>query len=378
MSKARFLPDEQLDLELEEPGVERETPGDPPEPHPWDPDSIRVDPKMFSLKNVYDWIQDGTIDVAPDFQRNFVWTEIQQTKLIESLLLRIPLPTFYFASDDDGLLKVVDGVQRLTTIRDFIGNQFALSKKGLQYLKQVSGKRFDDLEQNWKRRIFQTQLVTNIIESSTKPEVQFEIFQRINTGGSPLNAQEIRHCIMKKDVRDLLKRMASDPEFCRLLPESLRQHTRMIDREMVLKFLAFMQPNAISEYISGGQMEAFLMEASKRLGSMSSEQRGLLEQSFTKAMINAFEVFGEEAFRRPSGDGRTKPLNRSLFESWSVALVPYSVESLRSARDAIVQAFHKELQDQSYLDAISIATANSERVRRRFEVAAQILQKCVI
>jgi len=369
--------EEQLDLDFVDSGIEPEIPGEPPEPHPWDPDAIRVDPKMFSLKNAYDWIEDGSIDVAPDFQRNFVWTEVQQTKLIESLLLRIPLPTFYLAADEEGLLKVVDGVRRMTTIRDFINNKFALSPRGLQYLKQVSGKHFKELEANWVRRIFQTQLNVNIIDATTPAEVKFEIFQRINTGGSPLNAQEIRHCIMKGEVRDLLKRMASQPEFGRILPESLRQHPRMIDREMVLKFLAFMQPNAISEYASEGQMETFLMKAAERLGTMSGGQRVTLAQAFTQAMVNAFEVFGEEAFRKPSDEGRIKPINRSLFESWGVALASYPTDSLRVARASIVEAFHRALEDQTYMESISIATANSERVRRRFEVATRILRECV-
>jgi len=103
------------DIELEE----SDTAGNSHD-RPYDPAAIRVDPKTFSLRQIIDMIDDGDLDLAPDFQRNQVWKEKAKSRLIESILLRIPLPAFYFSADGDGRLRVVDGLQRLSTVHSFV------------------------------------------------------------------------------------------------------------------------------------------------------------------------------------------------------------------------------------------------------------------
>jgi uncharacterized protein with ParB-like and HNH nuclease domain len=134
-------------------------------------------------------VKEGDLELAPDFQRKKVWGPVQKSRLIESILLRIPLPAFYFSSDEQGLLQVVDGLQRLSTINDFVNGKFVLN--GLEYLqKDVGGKRFETLPANWSRRVYSTQIIANVVDPQTPDQVKFDIFKRINTGGSPLNAQE--------------------------------------------------------------------------------------------------------------------------------------------------------------------------------------------
>ncbi len=158
---------------------------------PWKPESIRVATKTFSLRNMLDAIDEGSLDLAPDFQRLQVWKPVQKARLIESVLLQIPLPAFYFAEDRDGTLRVVDGVQRLTTIHDFVrggsGGSGGFSLEGLAYIDDVTGKHFEELPALWQRRLHNTQIVANVIDPSTPRPVMLDIFKRINTGGTPLS-----------------------------------------------------------------------------------------------------------------------------------------------------------------------------------------------
>src|SRR5690349_14955339 len=110
--------DERTGVEMERQSVEDDV------VRPWDPTAIRVDPKTYSLRNIIDMIRDKDLELAPDFQRKKVWGEVQKSRLIESILIRIPLPAFYFSSDDGGLLQVVDGLQRLSTVNDFVNGHF--------------------------------------------------------------------------------------------------------------------------------------------------------------------------------------------------------------------------------------------------------------
>jgi hypothetical protein len=250
-----------------EPGIELEDSDSDGRAEPYDPDKIRVDPKNFSLKQVIDDIDNSDIDLAPDFQRDKVWRPRQKVRLIESVLLRIPLPAFYFSADAKGRLSVVDGVQRLSTIHAFVKGEFGLATSDLEYLKVsdlsetlggLAVCNYADLSPQWRRRLAQTQITANVIDPQTPEQVKFDIFKRINTGGSPLSSQEIRHSMMRDRCRTLLKELASSPEFLDATPAQIHHHKRMVDREVILRFLAFSILDDVNKYPADSTMDAFL------------------------------------------------------------------------------------------------------------------------
>jgi hypothetical protein len=217
-------------------GIEVENDGHEPEKiQPWDPDLIRVHTKHFSLRQIVDMIQDGDIDLAPDFQRLYVWHNWQKSSLLESILLGIPLPSFYFNEQEDGTMQVVDGLQRLTTIYDFARGKDKPTLGAVNYLKEVEGLSFEQLGATFRRRMNNTQLVVHVIDPQTPSRVKFDIFRRINTGGSPLSSQEIRHCMSLTRSRSFLYRLAQSDSFEQATGGSLKNHIRMGDREAVLR-----------------------------------------------------------------------------------------------------------------------------------------------
>lgn len=357
-------------VEVEQLGPGTEVPIDE---RPWNPEQIRVTTSAFSLRNILDQIDEGSLELAPDFQRGKVWRDYQKSLLVESLLLQIPLPAFYFAEDNEGAFHVVDGLQRLSTLHTFVrGSSFRL--KGLEYLDGAEGRRFHDLEIQWQRRIHNTQLTINVIDPTTPADVMYNIFKRINTGGTPLNAQEIRHCMGKPRGREILKRMTHTEEFD-VATNGLTDHIRMNDREMALRFAAF-HFLGLAEYLENPVMENFLMRATHLLDDpikLPEEQVHILEAIFSKAMSNVYLLFGDNSFRKwPWHATGRSPINRALFETWSIAVARYEATDLTKRRPDIVKAARDRMtSDIEYLNAITSSTADRRRVHYRFEAAAR-------
>ena len=345
---------------------------------PWNPDDIRVSSQPFSLRNILDMIEDDDLDLAPDFQRQRVWSLRQKSSLIESVLLRIPLPAFYFAEEKGGMLRVVDGLQRLSTIYEFTrGDGFALA--ALEYLEEVEGDRYDDLATSWRRRLLNTQINAHVIDPQTPDTVKFDIFKRINTGGTPLNAQEIRHCMSGSRSREFLKVLVALPEFQTATGAALEHHIRMVDREVALRFLAFYFLEDIEEYREYDTMDAFLTMSTRQIDEgLDPGRLQSAKEAFKRALKNAHRVFGEHAFRKwpHGGDYRRSPINRALFESWSVALSEITWTDLKpSSAEIVARARERMTTDADYIASISVSTGDPRRVAKRFAVAREIVEE---
>ena len=359
-------------------GVELEVADPPEEPKPWDPAKNRIHTKHYSLRNVVDMIGDDDIDLAPDFQRLQVWKPWQRSGLIESLLLGIPLPSFYFNEDDTGQLQVVDGVQRLTTIYQYVTDpNFKLGD--VTYLHELTGQGFKDLAPPLRRRLNSAQFVAHVIDPQTPYRVKFDIFRRINTGGTPLSTQEIRHCMSKTQSRKFLKKLVSDENFITATGGALKNHPRMADREVALRFVAFrlFTPN---DYATHGSFDEFLGFVTSQLDDATPKKLDQLHKKFARGMKNSHEVFGEHAFRKwPLDATRKSPINRALFESWGTVLASYPTTVVRPrAKDLAHSAREMMTSDSEFIDSISGGTGAVHNVRTRLnkvrEAAAEALR----
>lgn len=356
---------------------------------PWDPAKIRITTKNFSLRDVVDQIDDGDIDLAPDFQREYVWQSRQRTRLIESILLGIPLPAFYFNQGGDGTYQVVDGVQRLSTISLFMRNQHSLNAADLEYLTTLNGLTYEELDAASLRRFRATQIVVHVIEPQTPDDVKFDIFNRVNTLGSPLSAQEIRHAMSKARSRLFIGALAEAPEFDKATDNQywrrvdglwVRHSRRMTNRELALRFCAF-RKSSIEDYRMYSSLDAFLIDFTKRIDDMSTlprlTERDLIELTadFKRGMTNAHQILGGAAFRRwPPSQQRRGPINRAVFEAQANALADYQLSDLLPRKDRITELFREAFDDPDYLRAVTVGTGDIAKVALRFEATRQLVE----
>ena len=369
----------QPDAEVDEDDLEREQ-DDPQEEitEPFDPELIRINTRPVVVEQVVTRVKQDELDLAPEFQRlRGIWDSKRKSRLIESLLLRIPIPVFYVAADEEDRWSVVDGVQRISTIYDYVTGHFPLTK--LEYLTWLDKCDHDSLPRKFQRRISETQLSINVIEPGTPAEVMFNVFLRINTGGMTLNGQEIRHALNPGPVRDYLKDLAQSDEFLKATDDSISV-IRMADRECVLRFLAFhIEP---WEEYSDSDLDSHLGSIMRKLNSMSSAERNARATDFKRAMRAAFRIFGGEAFRKPPGEhNRRRPVNRALLETWSVRLArcsPEQLDVLADGREDVRRRFYRLLlQDGDFERSISYSTGSPQRVRKRFQAIDQLVEEFI-
>ncbi len=358
-------------------GIEPEiTESDDQIKEPFDPTLIRVETKPLSMDLLISRIKNKEIDLMPDFQRKAgIWSDAAQSRLIESMLIRIPLPAFYMDASDEDEWLVVDGLQRLTAINRFVIKK-ELKLSGLEFLHNLSGMGFDELPRNFKRRINETQVTVYLIEKDTPPEVKYNIFKRINTGGLPLSSQEIRHALNQGAATKMLKKLAGSDAFKKATHYGIRDH-RMAAQECVLRFMAF----TLQSYTSykSKDFDNFLNTTMTTINNMQENNRLKLEDSFVRSLNASSDIFGIYAFRKQykKNAGRN-PINKALFETWTVNLNnldDVQLKELKGKKEELVNGFIELMNSKSgFDDAISQGTGNVAKVDLRFSEISKLIQ----
>ena len=375
--------------------------------YPFDPEDISIDKKPMVMDAIIRRFKQGTIIMHPDFQREEVWSKETKSRLIESLLLRIPITMFYVSADEEGKLTVVDGLQRLSAIRDFVlkeefkptntkGLGEGMRLQGLEFLIQYEGMTFNELPINMQNRINETEFTFTIINPGTPEEVKRNIFKRINTGGEGLKPQEIRNALYAGKATELLKNLATSPAFIKATTSSVRSN-RMESYEVVLRGIAFILRDADS-YPKNGNMDKFLgdtmvilnsyPEFSDReilrlekmedldLSSIKKDRIDNLEEIFKLSMRRAKTLFGFHAFRKSYGDKRRSPINKALFELWCSTLGVMDDNDFNKLRSnsQFMEEYHKLLDDEKFNIYISRDSWKPTSVRKRYEIINDLIR----
>ena len=372
-------PEEDADKDLpqsDEDGVEIEskTGQEPLIDQPYDPSRTNILTRQITIDLLIRRISEGEIDLNTAFQRRGdLWSDTQKSRLIESLMIRIPLPSFYFDATNDSRWLVVDGLQRLTTLDLFIRKHMPL--QNLEFLAEYNSVRFEQLPRPLRRRIEETQVTVNLIQPGTPNNVKFYIFRRINTGGLVLNAQEIRHALNQGRAVELLRRLAKSKEFLSATDGSVSDK-RMADCEFVLRFMAFTL-TPYSQY-KIPDLDAFLNVQMARLNK-ETEKYEQLSRSFYQAMWTAERLFGNQAFRKHEGNATKRtPINKALFETWAVSLGRLdhnACETLVSRRNELMNAEHELYgNDYFFVQSVTQGTGDVGKVHKRFHTIEHLIE----
>ena len=348
---------------------------------PFDPTKIRVDSRQMTIDLVLSRIEYDELDLYPDFQRRAgIWTETAKSRLVESILIRIPLPAFYMDATNEDKWLVVDGLQRLTALKEFVIDK-KLRLRGLEYLTDIESKIYDELPRKYQRRIRETQITVYLIEKGTPPEVKFNMFRRINTGGLPLSPQEIRHALNQGKATKFLTRLSELSEFKNATGITEGSKRRMEDNEFVLRFLAFM----ITDYqeYRAKILDVFLNQTMADLNEMPDHKLDILENEFILSMNTAKEIFGKYAFRKRYKINlkRKYPINKALFETWSVNLAKlnnYEIEKVKKNKKKLNNNFIELIEtDEAFISSISQGTGKVNQVRYRFSAIEKLIKEVV-
>jgi len=397
---------ENQEIELWSQGVEEEN----EEFQPFDPEKISIDTKPITMDTCLRRLEQGTIILNPDFQRNEVWTPEKKCRLIESLMLKIPIPMFYVSADEKGIFYVVDGLQRLSTIRSFVlGDEYLKTKKpelkgagfkldDLEFWGKIyNNLNFNDLPINIQNRILETGFTFTIINPGTPEEVKRNIFKRINTGGEPLTPQEIRHALYIGESTKLLLKLSKMPEFTKATGNSVKSN-RMMDRELILRFLAFTIRN-YTNYPKNNDMDTFLSDTMRIINIMPGlngkegakifkddvlsdhvlvKEIPKLEEMFAKTMARAVEIFNEHTFRKSYPGKRKTPINKALFEVWSVLLAKLNdleYNNLKLNKETFLEKYKTKLEDNNINYTISRDSLKFLSVKDRYEKLSELLNE---
>lgn len=337
--------------------------------YPYDPSKadidIREEPQTVYELIVRKWVEQEKLRM-PEFQRQFVWKPDQMSLFIESVLLGFPLPPLYINKSKEGKYIVVDGRQRLTTLKKFLNNKFRLTN--LNALSELNGKNFKDLieiNSEYQTRIEDTKLLVYLIQPSVPLEMVYDIFNRINTGGTQLTRQEIRNCIYLGKATQLLQELANSDIFRKAIDNGISP-LRAKDQEAVLRVISFILFDFDKDYKNS--MNTFVENAMKKINTFNESEIEIVKNKFNTSMRTTTEIFGSwNNFRIPTDYTRGR-INIAVMESVANYFSDITPDSISNKlKEQYKLQYKKLLDDYEYYNAIRFSTGSTSNVKTRFK-----------
>lgn len=346
---------------------------------PFSPNDIEISNPPMNLGDLIDMIAYGWIDFKTEYQREEdLWDSVKQSRLIESALLGLRLPAFYFEEVTKKNWKIIDGLQRCCAIRNYcVDESFALCD--LEFLN-FNGLKYSELSFELKRDIRMLPITVNVLSKGAPDKVKYILFQRLNTGGTVLEPQEIRNAVFQGKAIELVKEMAHDDWFKKVTRNKIPTK-RMQDQDFVTRFMAF--------YLLGYEnykpdMNSFMNICLEKIkeGEISDDTIATMKEDFSKSMILADKIFGDDAFRkRESEYDKKSPINKAYFEVIAVSLAHLpkaDCDKLLANKDYFKRLLMDEMRNNdSYNNSFSTGTGKQESVRLRFTKFNEIIGKAL-
>ncbi|HEX8561431.1 MAG TPA: DUF262 domain-containing protein [Flavobacterium sp.] len=346
---------------------------------PFDPNAINIKIIPFTIGQLIDKLSYEEIKI-PEYQRKAgLWDIKRKSRFIESLILRLPIPLFYFDERELDIWWVVDGLQRVTTIKEFIIDK-AFKLQNLEFLKNLDDYDWDTLERKYQRNINQSQITINLIQKGTPEKVKHNIFRRINQGSIELSAQELRTALLWGFRTNFLKQLVSSSTnegkaFLKVTDYRVK-NDRQEDLDFASRFVAFY----LIDYKSyEPDMDNFLTDGTLKIPEDVKEQN-IIKKKFLQSMNLAYDIFGTDAFRkRKDFSEPRKPINKPLFEALAVAFAHLNgkgILNLLNHKDSFkTDLISAQNTDFTFWSSISTGTAAKDRVIKRNNTIRDLVSK---
>jgi hypothetical protein len=323
---------------------------------------VDFDTYDITVQQLLSMVSDKSIDIAPDYQRQFRWDNDRRSRLVESVFLGVPVPSLFMATNRDGTWEVIDGVQRISTLVQFAGEDDVRSRLslstplvlgGLEKLTEINGRRFTELPATMRLQFNRRPVKVIALSDKSDLVVRFDLFERLNTGGVLLTDQEIRACVFRGDFNNFLERLAKEGDFRRVVRLTSRKQGDRTIEECVLRFFAFLDhykdfKHSVVEFLNS------YMESSGR-GFDYSHQEARFKQTFR-----------ELARALPNGIVRSETRNITpinLFEGIAVG----AALALERRTSLIARGIEKWIQSEELTKLTTGPTNNRFAVRARIE-----------
>ena len=322
--------------------------------------------------------RESDICLDPHYQRSYIWDNKRASLLIESILLNVPIPVIYVEEDENSRWNVVDGLQRLNSLKRFFANEFKLT--GLEVLAELNREQFSTLPSKAQRILRNGILRVIVILQESHPEIKYDIFLRLNRGAVRLNEQELRNCLYRGAFNEYLKETRKSPQLLKIMGLD-QPHNRFVDAELVLRSIAFttqfdFTTNTIPTYV--GKMKGFLNWFMNKNRHTEKQTIQHFDQQFKRSLESSYTVFGESAFRKidPKTLSADRLLNRAIFDIMMVGFSRYSPESIEKNKKSIFDLFVSlPEKDSKFLDAITYGTSDKVKVEYRLAKWCEELHK---
>lgn len=309
--------------------------------------------------------------VLPDIQREYVWDNPRAARLVESLLLNIPIPVLYFAETEEGRWEIFDGQQRILSVVRYINNEYRLG--GLSVLAELNGKRFHQIPEREQRFLKSRMMRAVVIATDSHPNMKFEIFERLNTGAVVLNAQELRNSLYRGTFNVLLRELVRDAEYRKAIGTATPRR-RMVDEEFALRFFALSA--GLGDYRP--PLKKYLNEYMRGVQNASPKQIGVLRARFDATVAPIVGVWGANAYRQTNarGSATERTPNRALFDAQMIAVdLVTNKDAVVGMRREIIKEFAALYRNEEFVDAISLATSDRSRTFLRIRYAIGALRR---
>lgn len=322
-------------------------------------------PYDYSIQQLVDELKRGKIRLDIEYQRQYVWDDGKASRLIESLLLNVPIPVCYFAEDDDFSFEVIDGLQRITSLKRYLSGDFALT--GVTVLDEIRGKHFEELAAKDQRRLENRTMRCVAITSDSHPDIKFDVFERLNTNVAVLTAQEIRNCVYRGEFNNSLKALGAHEPLQLLAGGSGRR--RMVPEELVLRFFAL--NDRLASYRP--PLRQFVNAYMRYRRSAPLDQAE--EELFIDCVGVSLEVFGQNAFSVPDRTGAVhNTINKALFDAVMISLAMADRGIVRDKGAELKSFIPHLLADEEFRGTLGRATADRKRVFARIRAVSLALK----